>query len=137
MNRNDFKELALIRLKETKILLESGNYEGAYYLCGYVVECGLKACIAKNTKRYEFPPDRKTVDAIYQHDLTKLTKAAGLERALDDEIKNEKFNQNWTTTKDWNEASRYEIKSEKEAQDLYSAVADKKDGVLKWIKQHW
>jgi len=69
MNRHDLRELALIRLREARVLLKNGNYEGAYYLCGYVVECGLKACIAKQTRRYDFP-DKKTVDESYTHDLT-------------------------------------------------------------------
>lgn len=138
MNRDDFKQIARIRLKEARVLLNSKHYNGSYYLCGYVIECGTKACIAKKTRRYEFPPNRKSVDAMYVHDLTKLIKAAGLERNLDEKIlENKMFDENWTTVKDWKETSRYEIKSEKDAQDLYSAVADRKDGVLKWIRQYW
>lgn len=137
MNRNDFRELALIRLKEAGVLLKNGNYEGAYYLCGYVVECGLKACIAKKTRRYDFP-DKKTVDESYTHDLTKLVKIAGLGLDLDKEMKsNPDFAVNWGIVKDWSEASRYEKDTEKEAQALYSAVANRKQGVLQWIKRHW
>ncbi|HLF84399.1 MAG TPA: HEPN domain-containing protein [Blastocatellia bacterium] len=58
MNRNDLKLLAVTRLREAKVLLANGEYSGAYYLAGYVVECALKACIAKRTKRHDFP-DRK------------------------------------------------------------------------------
>lgn len=137
MNRNDLKELALIRAREAQVLLENGNYEGAYYLCGYVVECGLKACIAKQTRRYDFP-DKKTVDESYTHDLAKLIKIAGLGPALDGEFrKAPSFEVNWSTVKDWAEASRYEKHDSKEAQNLYSAVADRRHGVLQWIKRHW
>jgi len=38
MNRKDLQDLALIRLKEAKALLDKGLYDGAYYLCGYAVE---------------------------------------------------------------------------------------------------
>ncbi|GAG05743.1 unnamed protein product [marine sediment metagenome] len=137
MDRNDLRELALIRFKEARVLLKNGNYEGAYYICGYVIECGLKACIAKQTRRYDFP-DKKTVDESYTHDLTKLIKIAGLELTLDNEMrKDQVFGRYWATAKDWSEQSRYERHAEKEAQNLYSAIADRKHGVLRWIKQYW
>ena len=81
MNRKDFQNLALIRLKEAKVLLKNGRYEGAYYLCGYAVECGLKACIARKTKRHEFP-DKNTVNASYTHILSDLVKIAQLSKSL-------------------------------------------------------
>jgi len=56
MNRDDIKKLARIRLKEAKALLKARLFSGAYYLAGYVVECGLKACICRKTKRFDFPP---------------------------------------------------------------------------------
>ena len=112
MNRNDLRELALIRLREARVLLENGNYDGAYYLCGYVVECGLKACIAKQTRRYDFP-DRGTVNASYTHNLAKLVKIAGLEPTFDRETRaDRRFEVNWSTVKDWLEESRYEKHSE-------------------------
>jgi HEPN domain-containing protein len=137
MNRNDLRELFLIRLKEAKVLLQNKNYDGAYYLCGYAIECGLKACIAKKTKRHDFP-DKNTVNESYTHDLTKLVKAAGLGLELDKEIKNAPvFKTNWSIVRDWSEASRYNKYTEKEASDLLSAVSDKKHGVIKWLKLHW
>lgn len=137
MNRNDLRNLALIRLGEARVLLTSGRYGGAYYLCGYVVECGLKACIAKQTRRHDFP-DKKAVNESYTHDLTKLVKVAGLGLDLDKEMKsNPGFAVNWSVVKDWSEASRYEKHTKKEAQALYSAVVNRKQGVLRWIKVHW
>ncbi|MBA7490511.1 hypothetical protein ES702_01049 [subsurface metagenome] len=119
------------------MLLKNANHEGAYYLCGYVVECGLKACIAKRTRRYDFP-DKNTVRESYTHNLTQLIKIAGLGLALDNEMRRDPdFEVNWSTVKDWLEASRYEKHSKKEAQNLYFAVANRKHGVLRWIKQYW
>ena len=116
-------------------MLDNGRYEGAYYLCGYVVECGLKACIAKQTKRYDFP-DRRTVNDSYTHDLTKLIKTAGL--LLEQEMgRDEDFAANWSVVKEWSEGSRYEKVSENAARDLYSAVVDVEHGVLQWIRQYW
>jgi len=57
----------------------------AYYLAGYAVECGLKACNARRTRRFEFP-DRQRVNQSYTHDLGKLVEAAGLKGDRDARI---------------------------------------------------
>jgi len=72
-----------MRLQDARVLMRGGNVAGAYYLTGLAVECGVKACIAKNTKRHDFPPPQNTIRDIYTHDLAKLIKAAKLETALD------------------------------------------------------
>ena len=137
MNRNDLRDIALLRLKEARVLLRSSNYAGAYYLCGYVIECALKACIAKYTKRYDFP-DRKTVNSSYTHDLSTLVKVAGLETHLEVEARGDSiFEANWAVVKDWSENSRYKTYGKREAQDIYSAIASRKYGVLRWIRKHW
>jgi HEPN domain-containing protein len=56
MNRRDFQKLALIRIADAQVLFQNGRYDAAYYLAGYAVECALKACIAKQTMRHDFPP---------------------------------------------------------------------------------
>ena len=137
MNRKELKEIARIRLTEARILLRNGKYDGAYYLCGYVIECALKACIAKQTKKHDFP-DKATVNKSYGHNLTKLLGTAGLENPQKDERKNNsKLAVNWTIVKDWRASSRYETHGSKEASDLYSAIVNRKDGVLKWIRKYW
>ena len=73
-----------------------------------MVECGLKACIAKNTKRYDFP-EKKTVNDSYTHNLEQLIGVAGLRTDLETEIHaNGDFASNWALVKDWGEDSRYE-----------------------------
>ena len=137
LSRDDFKQLANIRLKESKLLLDNGNYDGAYYLCGYVVECGLKACIAKQTKKYDFP-DLEMVKNSYCHKLSQLLGLAELAHPAKDERKrNEDLESNWSIVINWNEESRYVTHSELEAKALYSAIADKRNGVLKWIRKYW
>jgi len=138
MKRSDFQKLVKTRLKDAQVLLKQRRYSGAYYLSGYIVECGLKACIAKQTKRFDFPPSRKIIDDIYTHDLDKLVKSAGLKADLDNQlIKDKNMEVNWALVKDWTEASRYEERTKTEAQNLYDAVVDKKHGVLQWISQIW
>ncbi|HEY0080730.1 MAG TPA: HEPN domain-containing protein [Pyrinomonadaceae bacterium] len=139
MNRSDFQELSRLRIKEAKVLLDNKCYEGAYYLAGYAVECALKACVARKTKRFDFPPNEKTVREYYTHELVKLVKGAGLGAALQtEEISNAQFRSNWAVVKDWNEQARYEPQiNDKLARDLYSAISDRKHGVLKWLKKYW
>ena len=75
MDRKDLRALSRVRLSEARALLNAGLPDGAYYLAGYVVECALKACIAKETQRYEFP-EKKRVDASYTHNLKELVRVA-------------------------------------------------------------
>lgn len=137
MDRYDFQNLARIRTREARALIKQKHYNGAYYLLGYSIECGLKACIAKKTKKYEFP-DKKAVIKSYTHKLQELIEAAGLSSKLALEIQNDKvFGVNWATIKDWSEESRYEVHDDKKTKDMYLAVSDRKHGVLKWIRQYW
>ena len=137
MNRNDLQQIARIRLKEAKKLLDNGLYDGAYYLSGYAVECGLKACIAKNTRRYDFP-DKRTVFDSYTHSLEQLIGVASLRPDLKTEIRtNRDFASNWALVKDWNESSRYEKHDSKKARAIYYAIVSRRNGVLKWIRKYW
>jgi HEPN domain-containing protein len=129
--------LSRIRLKEARVLLEAGCFDGAYYLCGYAVECALKACIAKRTRRHDFP-DKKTVNDSYSHSLTSLVGVAGLNALLGQEEQlDPAFALNGATLKDWSEERRYRLNSEKEARGLYQAVTSRKHGVMRWIRHHW
>ena len=137
MNRRDLQQISKIRRKEAKILLDTNNYDGAYYLLGYVIECALKSCIAKKTKRYEFP-DKKKVEKSYTHDLEDLVGLAELKMELDQEkMRNPTFEIYWNVVKDWDENSRYKTYIRREAKDMYKAVLARNNGVLRWIKQYW
>ena len=136
MNRKNLQDLSRLRVREAKILRDKKFFDGSYYLCGYSVECALKACIAKNTKQYDFP-DKKVVNESHTHELVKLIKIAGLEIDLQNKLKDRSFQLNWAIVKDWNEKSRYKRNSKFDALDLYSAVTARKHGIMTWIKGHW
>jgi hypothetical protein len=137
VNRNDFQKLSRIRVVEAKALLDVGQYSGAYYLCGYAVECAIKACIAKQTGKHDFPDKQRVIDS-WSHDFNKLVTAAGLQASLELEIQGDaEFGPNWKTVKSWSEQSRYDVFPQSKAEDLYKAVTDKKHGVLKWLSRHW
>lgn len=138
MNRSDLQELSRIRKREAMILLSAGRFEGAYYLMGYAVECALKACIAKQFDRYDFP-DKTLVDESYTHNLEKLLKLSGLRAEFDKESSRDvKLRDNWLTVKDWSEKIRYsKTVSRKQAQDFYKACVARGSGILSWLRSRW
>jgi hypothetical protein len=131
MNRGIFQQISEIRRRDSGTLLKACQYSGAYYLIGYAVECALKACVAKQVRRYDFP-DRKLANEVFTHDLQKLMSLAGLAPELKKEMEiNKPLELNWAVVKDWSEASRYEIGiTEAQARDLYSACTARRDGML-------
>lgn len=136
MNRQDLQNLALTRLEEVEVLLNNHKYSGAYYLSGYVIECALKACIAKQTQEFDFP-DKKTVMDSYTHDLEKLVKVAKLDKELKSLLNDPDFSLRWLEVRDWSEESRYQTHNRQKALDIYSAITDPTHGVLQWLQQHY
>jgi HEPN domain-containing protein len=101
VTRNDFQRLAESFLDEAQVLFSQGKHGAAYYMAGYAVECALKACIAKLTAQYDFPPPRKDYENCYTHDLERLVKAAGLEDELKSALKGSlDLMSQWTLVKD-------------------------------------
>lgn len=133
MNRADLQKLAEIRIDEAGALLKAKKYPGAYYLAGYAVECGLKACIAQKIRRYTYP-DKQLAQKCYTHNVEELVVLAGLKSLL---IADADLLLRWGVVKDWDEQSRYQRKNRTEAQGLYEAITDPLHGVLPWIKTHW
>jgi HEPN domain-containing protein len=143
MNRNDFQQLAELRLREARALLAAELPDGAYYLAGYAVECALKACIAKRTQQHDFP-DKKLVDKSHTHDVERLLDAAGLSDQLKSDLaKNDELELDWETVREWSEQSRYDLFKDDPiggmviAEMLIDAVESENGGVLRWIKQSW
>jgi HEPN domain-containing protein len=66
MNRADLQRLSRLRIQEARSLFKLKHYSGAYYLAGYSVECALKACLARDTPRFDFP-DKELVLKSYTH----------------------------------------------------------------------
>src|SRR5215470_12133898 len=118
VTRREFQRLAELRTNEASILVQRGKQQGAYYLAGYAVECALKACIAKETRRSEFP-DKKRVDSSHSHNFEKLVKVAGLEEArIRRDGEDPEFRKNWDVAQAWSEESRYRRHRPESAQSL-------------------
>ncbi len=97
----------------------------------------MKACIARNVKRGDFP-DKETVVRSYTHDLTQLVGIAHLKADLIAQGKSDpNFEASWALTKDWKETSRYQFRKKIEARDLIEAIGDPHSGVLIWLMKHW
>ena len=130
LTRATFQAASWQRLREARSLLRSRHWPGAHYLAGYTIECALKAVIAKQVVRHQFPP--KDVSRIYTHSLTKLFAEARLPKIEDAAVQT-----NWNVVKDWSPDSRYGLeKGERDARDLINAIAGRK-GVFGWLRKHW
>ncbi len=82
--------------------------------------------------------DKKFSEKCWTHDLEELLKLANLKPTLDaDTAANAALFANWGVAKDWKETSRYEQRTQPEAQALFEAIDNKPDGVLQWIRNHW
>jgi HEPN domain-containing protein len=138
VNRRDFKRLADDRLRDARVLLAGRRYSAAYYLAGYAVECGLKACIARQIRQYEFPRSAQFSRDVFTHDLTRLVILSELNDSLDNQTKAlPRFGHNWSIVAGWSEQSRYQIWTKQKAQELLDAVSEDYTGVLAWIRGHW
>ena len=101
MNRRDLQLLAELRVGDARVLIGAGRFAAAYYLLGYAVECGLKACVAKSIKEHDFPDKQLVLDS-YTHDLDQLLRISGVKRELEARLKADRtFGVGWTAVKDW------------------------------------
>ena len=117
------------------MLFANGCWSGAYYLAGYAVECALKACIARQTRRHDFP-NARYANQVHTHDLGELLKLARLNDQLDKDKKTKpQLATNWGVVEGWKVDSRYET-SGLNGKDMAAAV-NSSDGVLEWIKLYW
>ncbi len=136
MNRTNLQRLAKIRIREARVLLEAGEYSGAYYLSGYAVECALKACFAKTVNRHDFP-EKGRADKVFIHRLPELVSMVGLGPALNESLSDPAFELRWNVVRDWNEQSRYALWSKAQAEEMLDAITHRKDGLLTWLKRRW
>jgi hypothetical protein len=138
MDRSDLQILAEARVADAEALLHGGRWAATYYLLGYAVECGLKACAARQFREHEVP-DKKIVNDFYTHRLGQLLNISGARSALESRAADDPpFQVNWNTVCDWEETSRYDHSTtETEARDMLLAVTDPSSGVLTWLKTQW
>lgn len=142
MTRADWQQIAEDRLLAAQALLATSLWASAYYMAGYAVESGLKSCIL--VRIVAFPEvlfqegGNKFSTDCWTHDIEKLVKVAGLDAIRNaDILANVALGNNWGIVTKWNEKSRYQTKTQAEAEDLYNAIADNSNGVMQWIRVRW
>ncbi len=135
--RDELRANAQAKLDDARLLLDNKRYSNAYYLAGYAVELGLKACIAAQISA-ETIPDKAFIKGILNHQFGGLVGLAGLAGLLNvQKDVDPQFAANWALVSEWEPDSRYESIDPTSASLLVHAIADPKSGVLEWIKTHW
>ena len=142
MNRKELQALAAARVKDAKVLIGRKRWAAAYYLAGYAVECGLKACVLRFVEDtgliFGQKDGLKRLADCWTHDLEKLVGIANLREELQLATQQSAtFDKYWTVVKKWTEVSRYATKSESDARELFEAITNPDDGVMKWIRSRW
>jgi hypothetical protein len=137
LTRADLQQLAQVRLEDAKSLLRDNRPSSAYYLAGYAVELGIKACISKQFTS-DAIPERSFVNAIYTHDLRNLLATSGLLPHLTADMRADPtLGSHWGIVVEWTEASRYKLWDQAAASDLILAIDHQDHGILQWVMQHW
>ncbi len=142
MTRADWQQIAEERLLAAQALLAARLWASAYYLAGYAVEAGLKSCIL--VRVVAFPGllfqdgGNKYSAECWTHDIDKLVKLAGLEATYRADIAaNPALENSWLKVLEWNEKSRYRMKTQADAEELYNAIVDISNGVMQWLRARW
>ncbi len=113
----ELQKIAKERLKDSETLFKSKRFEGANYICGYVIEIALKARICKTLNWKEgFPSSGKEFNdykSFKTHNLDVLLRLSGVEEKIKTEFLSE-----WSSLADWNPESRYEPIGTAKSQDV-------------------
>jgi HEPN domain-containing protein len=105
ISKQDLRKIAAARLEDAKTLLSAGRYDGAAYLCGYALECRLKARICTTLKWKAFPSTGKEFvpfKSFRTHDLDTLLRLSGYESKV-----KPKYLADWSTVAQWEPEARY------------------------------
>ena len=135
-SRQELKDLAKVRLKEAEVLFNAGYYDGAAYLCGYVVEMALKARICRLLGG-TYPDTGKYKQAYAVHDFDQLLYLSGLRPKM---VAGTPLFANWSIATPWTPERRYQpvgTHSQQDALNILTAIRDPNDGIFKWIKKYW
>jgi HEPN domain-containing protein len=137
LTKSALETLSETRLVDARQLFKSGRYSAAYYLSGYAVELGIKACIA-SVFQAQVIPDKSFVSAVYSHKLDELLGLAGIKPQLQEDMRNNPaLAAAWGVASKWNEASRYSMWDQFEAKSMIDAVGHSTHGVLPWLMKYW
>jgi len=141
MTRKELQKIAITRLKEAKVLYDNGLYDGAVYMCGYVVEAALKARICKHLQMKQYLDTGDMKNVFLSHDFDRLLFLSGLKNRIN--LANRRGTnlfKHWSTLTTWTPDMRYAVVgtyTKQYAEDVIKALEDTSDGFLVWIKKLW
>ncbi len=139
--RSELQQLSAIRLREAEALFEAALYDGSFYLCGYVVELALKACVCRHLGITEYPESEPHLKGFFRtHDFRSLELVAGLRSSISEKRQASfAFDANWTLVTSWKPEDRYLLnsKTQSQAHDMLEAIRSSPEGVLTWLSQQW
>lgn len=101
----ELKILCTDRLEDAKTLFKAGRYDGAFYICGYVVEMGLKMKICQTLNWLGYPNTKKEFDnftSFKTHNLEVLLHLSGIETKIKAQFLSE-----WSVVTSWEPEIRY------------------------------
>lgn len=106
----ELENLCRDRIREAEALTKAELYDGAYYLCGYAIEIGLKKRICQTLGWKDGYPktegEFKNLTSFKTHDLDVLLHLSGIE----DKIKKNYFSE-WSIVIGWKPDIRYTSRS--------------------------
>ncbi len=105
IDRVELRLIARERLKDARVLLRAGRYDGAIYLGGYVVEVALKERICRTLKWGSFPQSRAefhSYQSYKTHDLDVLLSLTGVEARI-----KARYLAEWSAVATWDPEARY------------------------------
>lgn len=102
---NELKLIAKGRLTDAKVLMDNRRFDGAAYMCGYVVELMLKYRICRTLKWPEFPKttsEFRSKQSLKTHKLNDLLEFSGREAKIKSQ-----FLAEWSVLENWDPEARY------------------------------
>lgn len=105
IDKSDLIKIARARIRDAEALLHSKRFDGAVYLCGYVVEIALKVRICKTLKWTEWPSSRsdfQKYQTFRTHDFDTLIHLSGIEAKIKKD-----YSYEWSNVAEWEPGLRY------------------------------
>lgn len=147
-NLVELRTITRQRLKTAKILITAGDWDGAAYMLGYVLECALKAVTCKTLHLVQYPENKsERIDSFFMtHRFDQLLIISGMSDVFNIKGPIESY-RNWSEFTqeypgDW-PGMRYDQKynswGEAKVRRLYTNLTDKQGGILTEIirRKRW
>ena len=137
-SKAELRDLVAARLKDAEVLYQAARYDAAVYMCGYVLELALKACICRRLGLRDYP-ESDLKGAFRTHKFDDLLLLAGLRDAVDAHANPTLF-ANWSTAAEWKPEWRYRpagSAGRQDVEEMFKVLRDPPDGVLPWLKKRW